>query len=532
MKRFWLVLLAVVGLVGGASAEPIKPVVEVRVKAVADLIPTVEYVGGLAGQADSAQQFAGVMKQFAGNEKGFDGLDLNRPIGFYAGFAEKVEDSPLVLMLPIADEEAAIDAAKTKLNVDLKKGDGGVYTAELPGVPGPVYLRFADKYAYITLRSEKWVDAGKLIAPKVFFAEKPTDVLGLSVRLANIPEDVKKMAYGQMELKVKEDNSNRDATPMQKLFNDFFADVSVDAVKTVLTDGDTFTLTLNVDPKADDWKLAVGLTPKAGTTLAKTLAGFADRESGAAGAAWVKNPLTNFGLNFQLPPETTKKFAALMDAAAKQAVQDAKESDRTVVEKAFDAALPTLKAGDFQIGVLGTPATGDKMNGLVTLKTVKGTGIVDLVKGFALLLPKEQGSFQADVGSVGERKLHKATFVNTGDNPFGSSTMWAMTSDDLIALAIAGESDSLKAVAAAKPTKTPMFFTETSFTRAAMFSSKDHTPEMIKKALADVFPDGKPDGKDTLKLVLSGGKKLELSLTMKGKGAAFLAALDRAKKGE
>jgi hypothetical protein len=532
MKRIWLALLAVAGLVDGLSAEPIKPVVEVRVKAVADLIPTVEYAGGLFGQADAAQQFAGVLKQFAANEKGFDGLDLTRPIGFYAGFAEKVEDSPLVLMLPIADEEAALDAAKSKLNLDLKKGDGGVYSADVPGVPGPVYLRFADKYAYVTIRSDAWVDAGKLITPKTFFADKSTAVLGATVRLDQIPADVKKTAYGQLELKLKENNANLNATAVQKLINAFMADVSVDAVKTVLMDGDKFTLTLDVDPKADDWKLAVGLTPKAGTTLEKTLAGFADRESAAAGVGMAVGAASKQVINFQLPPETAKKFAAVVEAVAKQAQDDAKESDKPVAKLFADALVPTLKAGDFQLGLrIDPPAAGKKAGGLMALKTVGGEKFGELATIMAVGLPKAAGTLASNTDAVGERKLHKLTLTNQEAVPFALDTVWFMTSADLFAASADAKTDPLKALTTAKPVKTPMFLSETSFTQAAGLST-DHTAEMRAKATKDVFGDTKPDGKDTLTVAARGGKAFELSVSMKGKGMAFLAALDRAKKGE
>ncbi|MEO2090910.1 MAG: hypothetical protein ABGY75_15630, partial [Gemmataceae bacterium] len=222
----------------------------------------------------------------------------------------------------------------------------------------------------------------------------------------------KKTVYGQLELKLKENNANLTANAVQKLINAFLADVAVDTVKTVLMDGDKFSLTLDVDPKADDWKLAVGLTPKPGTTLEKTLAGFADRESAAAGVGMAAGAASKQVINFQLPPETTKKFAAVVEAVAKQAQDDAKESDKPVAKLFADALVPTLKAGDFQFGLrIDQPAGGKKAGGLMALKTVGGEKFGELATIMAVGLPKAAGSLTSNTDSLGERKLHKLSLT-------------------------------------------------------------------------------------------------------------------------
>jgi hypothetical protein len=165
------------------------------------------------------------------------------------------------------------------------------------------------------------------------------------------------------------------------------------------------------------------------------------------------------------------------------------------------------------------------------MKTVGGEKFGELATIMAVGLPASAGSLKSNTDSIGERKLHKLMLTNQEAVPFALESVWFMTSADLFAASADGSTDPLKGLTTAKPVKAPMFLSETSFTQAVGLS-KDHTADMVKKAMKDVFGDGKPDGKDTLTIAARGGKAFELSVSMKGKGVAFMAALDRAKKGE
>lgn len=515
----------------GASAQSAKPAVEIRVKPVGEMAAILEYGGELFGQADAGKQFAGILKQFATDEKGYEGIDLNRPIGAYVYVAKELEDTTFVLMVPVADADSVVAAMGGKLGLDPKKGEGGLYSLEVPNVPGTVYFRFNDKYAYITLRNEKAIDPKAVIAPKTFFAEKVTGILSAAVNIDALPEDMKKLAYGQLEMQLKEQQSKLAPNATQKLMNEFLTDVGVDAVKTVLLDGERLSFTLDIDPKTDDVKLNFGLSAKNGSTLAKTLAGFGDRESAAAGVAMTDGAMSKSLFNFQLPPETAKKFAAVVDAVAKQAIADAKDSDKPVAQLFADAIVPTLKAGDFQFGFrIDAAASGKKPGGAFAMKTVKGEKFGELATIMAVGMPASAGSFKSNSDAIGERKLHKLSLTNQDDVPFAAGTVWFMTSGDLLAGAADPKTDSLKALTTAKPMKTPMLYTEMSATSAASLGEKTLSPEKLQAVVKDVFGEGKPAGRDTLKVVATGGKKFDLTLSIKGKAIAFFAALDKAKK--
>ena len=203
MNRFWILGLAAALSVTPAFAAPPKPAVEIRLKAAAELVPVLEYGGNLVGQGEVTKQFGGIIKTFVDNEKGFFGLDLKKPIGAYISVGEKIEDSTFALMLPVVDETTSLDALKNNLGLELKKGEGGIYSADVPNVPGTVYVAFDEGYAYLTIRSESSVQKANRISPKDFFPAKAESILGVKLFPDRVPADVRKYLVGQVEMQLR-----------------------------------------------------------------------------------------------------------------------------------------------------------------------------------------------------------------------------------------------------------------------------------------------------------------------------------------
>lgn len=526
MTRFAWAILAAVGLATAVQADPLKPAVEVRLLGASDLVPVIEYVGELVGQKDQFEQVGGLVKAFAEQEKGLEGVDLKRPLGAYAVVTEKVEESTVVLMIPVADPDGVVALMSGKLSLDPKKDEKtGTYSVEVPNFPATVYFRFADGYMYATLRSADGVAKDKLIAPKTFFADKMPGVIAAKVHFDRIPADLRKALYGQLELQLKE-GAKGNADPGQKRINEFLIDAGVDMVKTLLTEGDTLTAAIDFEPKTDDIKLAISITPKSGSTLSKTFASFADRDSTVAAVAAVKNPIVALGLNFTLPPETKKKFAALFEGMAKDMVDNANEGDREGVKVVTASLLPTLTSGDLQLGLALTDGGKGKFGLTGAVKAVEGKEVEKTAKLFAQFLPKEQGEFTGDVEEAGGRNVHKLKFANSAATPFATDTLWLLTGDDLLAVQTAEKSDGVKAIGAMKPTKSPMLTFEMSLVRFARLV-KGADDETIKNVVNSVFEGGKTDGLDTLKVTASGGKQLTLTATIKGKGLVFITGINQ-----
>ena len=59
--------------------------------------------------------------------------------------------------MPVADKKAFLDLLENTLDYKTEKDKDDVYTVMLP-LPFPTYFRFANDYAYITLRDKENLD--------------------------------------------------------------------------------------------------------------------------------------------------------------------------------------------------------------------------------------------------------------------------------------------------------------------------------------------------------------------------------------
>jgi hypothetical protein len=82
-------------------------------------------------------------------EKGFDGLDLNRPVAGYVVLAPKLEDTAVVVAFPVTNDKAFLALADRLLGAEPKDLGKGLYA--LPALePGhKARLRFAEQTAYV-----------------------------------------------------------------------------------------------------------------------------------------------------------------------------------------------------------------------------------------------------------------------------------------------------------------------------------------------------------------------------------------------
>ncbi len=512
MIRFAL-LASVAFVLAAPAADPPKPAVEVRLAPVADLGPAVGYVFTILGQEETGKNVVGVLKSLADAPELAFGLDLKQPVGAYAVLADKVEESTVVLMLPVTDEKAFLAALKDKANLDVKQdAKSGTYSFDLPKFT-TVFLRFADGYAYLTLRSADGIGKGLLITPKVFFAGNPDGLLTADVFFDRIPADLRKGVYGQLELQLKE-KAKGEQHAANKLLQEFIIDVGVGTVKTLLTDGDHLHLSLNLDPKADDVRLTATLTPKKDTTLAKTLASWADRDSRPATVS-ATHPLLAVGLNFALPPETAKRLATLTDDLRQETNDDGQKM-------LLDALTPTLKAGDLRAKVVLASDAKGKVAVSGAAVVADGKEIEKTAKAILANLQPNQGEFTPDADTAGFHKLKLA------DSPLASDTLWIHTAEDLLAVDTGEKADGVKATATAKAPKAPMLSAEVSVVKFLALT-QGLAADTVTNLTNSVFEGGKADGLDTLKLIAIGGKQLTLTATIKGKAVAFLVALEKAK---
>jgi hypothetical protein len=533
----WLTaaLAAVLGWSGRGAAQPdAGPALEVRVKSVNDLIGKAEYLGEVVNQPEAVRQAAAFVRGLADEKKGIEGVDPARPFGLYGSLTPNVVDSPVVLMVPIADEQAFLDLLKTKLSLDPKKEKDGAYRVGVPNVPFPVFFRFVHGTAYVTARSAKGIEAGKLIDPKAFFAGTDDAVASVRVHLDRMPEDVKKTVLGQFELAIADAKEQKQPgeTPAQRRLRLWALDHLTGAVHSLLSDGKELAVRFRIDPANDDLTAELSLTAKSGSGLATVLRGLGDRPAKAAALAAAKSPVAAAGVRLSLPDDARKDLAPVIDALIAEAIEKAKESDRQAAKLALDAVAPTLKSGELDAGVVLTDE-GGKLGLVAALGVVQGAGIEKTVKQFAPFAPEDKAKFEFDVKKAGGLSLHKLTVHDPGlKSAFGTETVWLGTSDTLVMLSIEPDGSALVAAAerlAGKGETVRPVSVEASAARVVGLTEKQLKPDRIGELVKEAFPGGAA-GKDTATVTVEGGDALKVRFTLKGKAVKLAVLADQEKK--
>ena len=536
------ILLAVAaGLVGGSrSAKAAEPTLEVRVQSVNVLLDKAEYVAGLAGKEDVIQSVKLILKNLQMEGKGIEGVDPQRPFGLYATLSTDVIGSPVIAMVPIADQDRFLAMLRDRLNITPEKMDGGALKVELPdGVKNPVvgalYLRFANDYLYVA-RSVKDLDSNGLIAPKTFFAKDDGAVASAIMRGDRIPVEVKTFIVGQMELALAEQRRKAKATGKsvaELAGEEWGADSVIRVTKALLEDSKELALRVFIDAKADELSAEVVIVPKTGTASAKYVSSLGGRMSLSAGIVAAKDAVARTAVKFALPTEARASFSKVVDSVLAQAVKDAGDEGRVFAERVAKVLSPTLKAGELEMAaaLLGPDAKG-RHTLLAAMAVKDGKEIEKLAKDFAVFAGGA-ADITFDIEKIGDFNLHKVV-LNDVPEPFeaifGTKTIWVAVSDTHVAVSVEPEGAAIRAGLKAKPAPVPILSVEVSLAKLLPLVAKDLKPDEVKALLRDAFGSGGTNGKDTVTITITGGQQLTAKAKLKGKGVRLLAGADLFKK--
>jgi hypothetical protein len=515
------------------SARAADPAVEVRLKSIDALLARAEFVGGLAGKGEEAKQFAGLAQAFTDKNTGLKGIDPAREFGFYATVTPDVVDSPVVLMVPVKDKLAFAGLLTDMLKLNPRREEEGLFSMDVPQVPKKVYFRIVHDYAYLTLGDPKTIAEASVISPEQFFAGKTDAVLAATVHLDRIPEEMKKVVFGQAELKMAEAKAKADATktPTEQLADKFAMDGVTAMGRAAIFDGKTLALSLFVEPKADDLSVEINLTPKPGTALAKALAANAARPSEAAARVKGDNLAVYVGLKAAIPDDMLPALGKIADALSAQAAKDAKPEAKELAQAAADAALATLRAGDLDLGVATTRPRADGTIGITAaLKIAKGSDVEAVLRQAAPHAPADEAVFTLDVAKLNGAALHKVELKGAGAAKLkavtGSDTVWFAIGDSL---AVVGTDEAaVRAAVAAKPGPGAGMQAETALAAIMAVQAKVEPNPAVTAAMKSVFGDAPAAGADSVKLTIEPGESLKIKLTTKGAVINFLRQVGEA----
>lgn len=527
------------------DAKSAGPAVVVRVQAINDLLKTVEYVQTLLPEdaAESLKQGVGFVKDLIDEKKGLVGIDVKQPIGLYVTLTEDVDGTPPVVgLIPVADEKALLDFLENGLpNLKLEKQDDGSYKTKPDQVPEPIFFRFANGYAYVTIGSSSNIDPKALPKPAdVLGAGKPEHLISASVRLDRLPEGMRKMALAAVEAQIGQakDQPLPVDSKATKALRDKAIDELVTNLKNLLEGGQEAALRLNVDPKAEEVSVEIELSGKQGSQLAKDIKSIRENKSVAGGAVAFPDAALSLNLSVAVPAGLKPLLPAAVDDLLAEFKKQAPGEIQTKAEPLIKAVLPTVKAGELDLGfALVGPDKGDKYTAVAALKVVDGKKIESAVRDIVKkeLPPEIGGLFDLDAPKMdgnGVIRVKLADMIQEKEEKvIGKSDLYVVFRDDLVLAAIGPQSqDLLKKALAGKPADVGVLRASVSLARVVpVIGENAQELATARKVAEKVFGKGASKA-DEIRFSVEGGDSLKIKLMAKGKAIQFLAELGTAKK--
>lgn len=347
-------------------------------------------------------------------DKGFDGLDLDRPIVGYVTLSGKIEESVGVVAIPVTGEKEFLALIERFGGPALKPDKNGLYEIPNEGEDAKVLMRFSQRHVYIGIGKDPTaaLDPKALIAPAKLHDPADKGLASVRVYFDRLPPEIRtQLADGLKELKTK-----LDELPLPPEAGEAAKKAVDELVKLgkrytdLLQDAESASARVILDGSTGEAAVEVGLTGKPGSALAKVIAARTPSTNKFAGLI---TPDTVAGMRLQLPffaPELQSAAKIGLDAGQKALLEQAPPEFKKLIEETFKGLNRTVTDGEVD-GVLAL--RGPDKNGLYTV-----VGAVAFEDPSAIekelktlfkekLKPEERAIFNLDIAKVGNTNIHQ-----------------------------------------------------------------------------------------------------------------------------
>jgi hypothetical protein len=530
--KTWLMVPALIVLIptgmvrAGEPAAP--PTFVVRVRSIDTLIQNAKLLVTLAGREEIAQQVEGLIQAKIG-AKGLEGIDTKRPLGAYGRFGKEIDDIAGAVLVPIADEKAFVGLLEDQ-NLMVTKAKDGLYTVQT-GTPIEVYIRFANRYAYLTAMNPSAIDKDKLPDPmQVLGKVGPT--FSASLRIDQLPEAARQIASAQIEQGLDDALQKEvpNETPAQKDLRIAAAKETIKMLIGIIKEGAEMKVSVDLDGQKKQIAANLSLSGKPGTGLAKAIQDVGQRPS-QFGA--LRSPEAAFrgAVHVVLPEEMKKSLAKLLEEATSQGIEKIQDdAKRAQAAKLLEALAPTIRAAeaDAVVQLIG-PDASRKYAVLAAVKVAEarklGKVVEELIQDALRQAPAQvKGRVQLNAITIGDTKVHRFELPDdkkeieklrelTGETnlhvAFGNNAVF-------VAVGKAGL-DLLKNTVNTKSAgASPLFLLEVDMARLGALAPTQE----LRNAAKQMFAGGKDS---MIRVAVEGGAALRLSITTPLAVVQFLA---------
>jgi hypothetical protein len=524
--------------VRAADADTSEPAATVRIKSIDGLVSDVLYLAKLVGKEEEAKQGEAFFRSMVPGDDSA-GIDTKRPIGFYGSVREDVKNSPGVVLIPMTTEKAFLDFLE-RFNVEAKKDKDDIYTVTTNTIPVPVeiFLRFAHKYAYVTVQSKEHLAKDRLIEVSKVVGGSGDPILSASFHIDRVPKGLKDVGLGFMDLGINQQIKYPPAaTKAQK-------ELLQETVKTVskqigsfVKEGSSVHLSLDLDRKANVVVLETTVNSKKGSRLANDITDLGQAKSLFAGMRGTDAAMSLVA-HVSAPGNLRQIIAPAIDEAFQKLLEKEQDANaRALGERFFKALAPTVKAGELDmINELFGPGKDQHYTSLSGVKVVEGKEIEDALRAIVAILPPQvKESVKLDAETAGDAKIHRldlqAQYDPGAQQIIGSNPIYVTIRPNMILVSTGPDGlKVIKSAMGAQPAAGPLFQLHMSMARLAPAFGKmaatrgdKNAAEYIEKAGKEAFPEGKAE--DEVRVTIEAGEQLRTKVAVKAPVLMFLGKL-------
>lgn len=409
----YALVLAAAALLAPSAVRAADPPITFQTQPFDRLLNDLRTAADLVGGEKAVKGFNDAIKGKLG-DKGFEGLDLNRPIVGYVLLAPKAEDIVGVIAFPVTNEKEFL-ALCDRWNDGQKAKDLGKGLYEVPPLSPALKarMRFANGYAYVAggKNPEPALGEKALVPPEKLQDPAETAAFAGKLHFDRLTPEVKAALVNLMTEGKKQLLEALDANAEAAALKPAFAELEKLARRYLLLLGgaDAAALRLRLDPGTGEVVAEATLTPKPNTELAKQIAARKPAENRFAGLV---TPDAVAGLHYSAPlfaEELRSGYASLTEYQQKELVQNLPAGAKPSVEELFKGQIRAMKAGegDMVVAVRGPDKDG-YFTGVAAMSFDNDRA---LEKAFKKYMEDDQplaafGEFKWDAGKEGQVAIH------------------------------------------------------------------------------------------------------------------------------